>query len=317
MSPSEGPAVGICAVLTARQSEDVPIGIARHIEDQLLLGADPTMAARFGFVRADIPPDLPGRGLSIADRHEIQIARPPLPATVTVAEIVAASPPPSRPPHRIDVGSDRVDVGSLLPRAHHAVGRLSAPIGIDARDRTPVALALDHGSVAYVVGPPGSGRSTALTTIGQAALVAAGDLTVYVLTHHPGPTDALGASAVRDSDVASLVDAIIADQRPRLILIDDADLLTDASLARLATHEDDALMLVVAGRPRQLRSGDHWTTRLAGSRTGLLLQPGPSDGEIVRVLLPPRNAPFPVGHGYLVNDAKVTPVVTATREPEP
>ena len=142
---SEGPAVGICAVLTAQQSEDVPIGIARHIEDQLLLGADPTMAARFGFVRADIPPDLPGRGLSIADRHEIQIARPPLPATVTVAEIVAASPPPSRPPHRIDVGSDRVDVGSLLPapttRSAACRRRSASMPATGPRSRSPSTMA--------------------------------------------------------------------------------------------------------------------------------------------------------------------------------
>ncbi len=309
----DGPALGICAVCTARHPEDVPGAIVRHVDEQLLLQPDAATLLRFGFARAEGPPHVPGRALAVNDRSELQIARPPGAAAMTVEEIAAAGSPGSRPPRHIGTGSATIDIHPLLRRAHHAVGRLSAPVGVDARDLSPVALALDHGGVAFVAGPPHSGRSTVLTSVGLAAIEADDDLQLYVIEHHPGPTVALGGRASRAApgEIGPLVERILADTRPRLVLVDDADLIDDPALAALADGQDDSLMLVVAGVADHLRARDHWTRPLRRARTGVLLQPGPSDGELVRVLLPPRPEPFPVGHGYVVNDADIVPVIAA------
>lgn len=308
----DGPAVGISTVATARLADDVPLSLAGSFGEQFLLQPDPSTLARFGFLRAEAPAFLPGRALAVTDRSEIQIALPPKAVAVTVEEIASASAGAARRPERIEMTSARVAVESVLDHAHHAVGRLSAPIGVDPRDRSPVAVALDHGGTAIVAGPPGSGRSTALAAIGLAAIAADDDLPIYVVAAGPGPTDELGQRAVRPvgGDVDGWVRTILDDQRPRLVLVDDVDWLAGDRFAPLATARDGAMMLVVVGTAERLRRPGLWTTALRRKRTGVLLQPAASDGDLLGVLLP-RATPVPVGHGYVVNDAALVPVVTA------
>jgi len=105
------------------------------------------------------------------------------------------------------------------------------------------------------------------------------------------------------------------------VLVDDADLLEDPALGRLASLRDDQVSVVVAGRSDDLRAADHWSKPLRRFRTGVVLKPTPGDGDLLRVSLGARLPRFVAHTGFLIDDGDVVPllaVVSAlTAFPEP
>ena len=101
------------------------------------------------------------------------------------------------------------------------------------------------------------------------------------------------------------LDALADIAGPVLVLVDDAELMTDghAGMQRLLDRRRRDLHVVAAGRSEALRSlYVHWTRSVRASRHGLLLEPDADlDGDLFGARLP-RRAPVALnpGRGYLV-----------------
>jgi DNA segregation ATPase FtsK/SpoIIIE, S-DNA-T family len=103
----------------------------------------------------------------------------------------------------------------------------------------------------------------------------------------------------------SVVTGLDACGLPTLVVIDGADVLPAAlaeALQTLVERRNPHLHVVAGGRPDGLRSGMHWTVGLRADRTGIVLRPAPTDGDVLRTVLPVRPTDrFPAGRGFLVD----------------
>jgi S-DNA-T family DNA segregation ATPase FtsK/SpoIIIE len=89
-----------------------------------------------------------------------------------------------------------------------------------------------------------------------------------------------------------------------VVLIDDCETLIDDPIARaairLAEDRSAATRLIVAGRTRELSVAFRGVgPAVARRRIGLLLSPGPGDGDLLGVSLPGSRAPMIPGRGVL------------------
>jgi S-DNA-T family DNA segregation ATPase FtsK/SpoIIIE len=163
-----------------------------------------------------------------------------------------------------------------------------------------VALMLPVGAHSLVVGPTGSGKSTALATV--AATVAAAmaattgqgpkpDGAVTVISHALSPLAGLDGVGWIDHADADGLAARWDDSRglAHFVLVDDVELLSEpvaAVLAQMTTERDGGLHVVAAGRPEIVRSSPHFSAPFRTARTGILLQPSPLESDIFRTTLP-------------------------------
>ncbi len=157
---------------------------------------------------------------------------------------------PSTPrarPHRISPLPDRVGVSALASGGPCADASADAPrIGLGGDDGGPVRLDVSRG--ALVVGPPGSGRSTALAVI-AAALLDAGRPIIVIA--RDGPLRVLGAARAPATTCGFSPDAIgrLLATLPceAVVLVDDLDGLEQQTpavaeqLAALVSGADDTV----------------------------------------------------------------------------
>ncbi|MEU2791866.1 FtsK/SpoIIIE domain-containing protein [Streptomyces sp. NPDC007100] len=180
------------------------------------------------------------------------------------------------------------------------------PIGVDFAADAPSFL---------ISGPPGSGRSTALTTLAVSLL--AGGTRVVALTPRESPLRGLArhprAVVIQDPDPLAdeVTAALTAEPGPAVVLVDDADLLSqlpaaDAALREVATTgRDRGIGLVAAATAETLTSvGIGWLGLVRRVRKGVLLSPqSPGEGDILGVRVPYdllRGRPTP-GRGLTVD----------------
>jgi S-DNA-T family DNA segregation ATPase FtsK/SpoIIIE len=295
-------------------------------ETFLLPLPDPSDAAYAGLSRRDLPSSTaPGRAVRLRDRAEVQFAR-----RDPVAEAAPRDPACPRP----------LDVPRLPTRlAYDAV--LAAGEAESPGERFVLGLSADTGSAAFldparhgrrllVAGHAGSGRSSALATIGVSAVLAG--RTVAVVEGRAGSvTPAIRAAAGRETGAASdpaggaplptrsddLVrvdpwdaDALVAARRRScdlVVLVDDADRLdgtpVEAALLEITALVDRDGGLVVAASTvaavtAQFRG---LLPSVARAQTGLLLAPRvPGDGEAFGIRAPRGTFPVP-GRALLVS----------------
>ncbi|MFF3334054.1 FtsK/SpoIIIE domain-containing protein [Streptomyces sp. NPDC002888] len=161
-----------------------------------------------------------------------------------------------------------------------------APVGVDFADSSPTLA---------VAGPPGSGRSTTLASL-AVSLLSSGTRLV-VLTPRDSPLRTLhGHPGVqlltsRTPTAQEFTAALETGSEPRVVLVDDADLLT------LPDIEADLRALVESGRERGIgvvaaATGDTmagamgWLGALKRQRRGVLLDPQSlMEGDILGVRL--------------------------------
>ena len=180
------------------------------------------------------------------------------------------------------------------------------PVEVDLRE--------DHF---LVVGPPRSGRSTALRTLAASLRRGTPGLECYLLAPRRSPLMEVdgwtsmgkGADACRTmaERLAALVEDRVPDAPPVLVVVDDANEIgellpletlmrrgRDAGVRLLAAAESHATHRAFGGWVRELRNG----------RRGLLLMPDPeTDGDLLGVRLPRSAlAPPAPGRGYAVGD---------------
>ena len=307
----EGAGVGLRFVIGTDRSTSLTNAIAPSIATRIVLcPADGAEAAGAGVRFSPLAVGVSGRAL-IAGRPgvEVQVWR----TSEDDAVSAVAHLPPERSAPEIDVLVEEVSLADVLsgaddPRHGHDPGDPSAwviPIGVGGRTLEVVRLALRAGEPFLVAGPPRSGRSTALTTIGAAVLRCRPD--VMLATLRRGEEPAAFIDEVREARGRN---------RPVLVLIDDVERIEDPQglLARLLADDRDDLRVVVAGRADLLRTSyGHWSSAARRSRHGLALRPNPEvDGDLWQTpfsrRLQVRGGP---GRGVLVRDGSIEIVQVA------
>lgn len=317
----DGPSVGVRVAVSVGRAADLPGDMAASAGVVLVHATgDPGDGSRFG-LRADTSGLGPGRAIRASDRRELQVARfagGDEAAAVRALAAAADAPDPARAPAAIGSLPAVVSAAGLPVSAEESHNRIAVRFALGDLGLAPVGFALHDGEHALVLGPPGSGRTSALAAIGAAA----GPLAVVVADE---PTDLcrrLGLDPVPVAEVERLVTRRVVRGEPgdrhdcpegseppspgrRVLLVDDADRATDpdGALGRIAADAATRLHIVAAVRPDRLRSAyGGWLSELRASRSGVLFRPGPVDGDLLGATLPARlDLPAVAGRGVVVS----------------
>jgi S-DNA-T family DNA segregation ATPase FtsK/SpoIIIE len=301
----EGAAVGLTCVLTADRA--VPGGrLAAVAEHRLVL----PLADRADYAVAGIPARAvpghrpPGRALLGEQALECQLALP--------RELPRDLPPPGDVPSGRRLRIAELPADPLVDLPEEAGGgpepalRL-LPIGPGGDEGDLVTVDLLRLGGLLVVGPPGSGRSTALDAF-AGHLTSHGVPVLRIGVHSSGAGSATGspggtrwAGPFDTAAVQKWVDAL--DGTPGAVIADDVGAPTDTpALAALpAPGAVSGVTLVAASTAGQLAA--HFQGPVAAlrrSRSGLLLCPGPGETDVVGTRLPRLPLPVRPGSGWLV-----------------
>jgi hypothetical protein len=173
-------------------------------------------------------------------------------------------------------------------------------------------LLLDAPAGALILGDAGTGKSTVLTNIARCALEAHahGDIHAIASTRSPLLHLAGLTTATTVADIDQWAAKFFKKtKKSRLVLVDDADRLDGEVLERLAALEDPHLVVIAAGRTRDLEVPGHWTAPLRRSRAAVILRPLAGDGAMFGLHLRVTSSHPAVGRGLLIDDDKTTPVL--------
>jgi DNA segregation ATPase FtsK/SpoIIIE, S-DNA-T family len=331
----EGAAVGLRVVMTGDRSA-LSGRAGSAFRDRLVLRlADPADFGLAGIPPRQVPGEMPaGRALVGPDALEAQLAvldpettgAGQVRALAELAMAVRARPPAPHThdgllPMRVEPLPARLDLDAVEAAAKAAgTGPGWALVGVGGDELRPAGVDLDADGPAFVIaGPPGSGRSTALATMGRwllgqgrpAVVVAHRRSPVRALGDHPGVLAVLGAG-----DAVGL-DRQLAEHPDLVVLADDAETLHDTAVERpllallRADAEGGAALLLAGSAAEMAGSFRGLTVEARRARTGLLLGPlTPVDGDLLGVRVP-RTDGAPTGRGVLVVRGQIAPVQVA------
>lgn len=312
----DGAAVGLTCVLTADRA--MPGGrLASAARMRLLLPLpDRADYAVAGVPARSVPASRPpGRALFGEEARECQLAFPG-PPTPRIDGPVAGGTPPVR---IADLPAEPVLPPAFRgPVAVTDPGRWLLPIGPGGDDGTPLEVDLGRSGGLLVVGPPGSGRTTAVETWAR-RLADAGAEVAWLAPPRPGsPPDGPG-SRLDPADARALAAWVDGLDGRRGVLVAD-DLGSGPECAGLAAlpplGSRSGIALLAAGSPAQLSS--HYQGPVAAlrrARTGLLLCASPADAETLGIRLPRLPLPARPGSGWLVTDGRAERVQVARLPP--
>jgi len=287
---ADGRQVGVHALVSADRRADLPAPLLTAIGARLVLRAtEPDAMVALGVplavARSAVLP--PGRGFLHGD-HEVQVAVP--------AEAVAPASGPA-PARRLPLSDD-----VARPTGHDR--DLAVAIGVG--DGGPVVVDLAGGHL-LVVGPPGSGRTTALAAVVAGLHAAASDTASVVVLDG------------RADDAPARLEALAAQpsgsrERPRVVVVDDADEVGEGAGGRALEQlagTAGTRVVAAADAASVARAFSGWIPAVRRGRRVLVLQPA-SAADVdqlagVRVRLRP-GARFPAGRGVLVQDRRPSTV---------
>jgi S-DNA-T family DNA segregation ATPase FtsK/SpoIIIE len=230
------------------------------------------------------PPPVAGRAIDAATGHHVQICEPDAAAADVVADVAArhesADLDPARLPRPFPSLPAKITVGELafpepLP------SRLWVPLGVGGQDVTTIGVDFFGGDphLMLIAGPPGTGRSTAIATLGR--LLSWNGVDVLAIAPPQSPlADMLGdeenitvltAMGIED---AALREAVASFGEGRYaVLLDDADKITIQATKQgfndAPTLLDEIIRPDALGRRALIMAGDA-TPILSGSRRSLL-----------------------------------------------
>ena len=249
----------------------------------------------------------PGR-MVLARRRLVAQVRAPRPATLPTQ-----SPEGATTPHRVPrlAHLPRVVTTGDLERRRHGAGGSRLIIGQSFEPAEPddcaAWLVLGDGAAhALILGPPRSGRSTALATV----------VSQWQAAHPTGRAHTVRPQRDDPAVLSGLLNEwhtawFAAPAEPTLLAVDDAELVDDptGALAALIARRLAHLAVVAAGTPDALRRlYGHWSTGLRMPRRGLLAASClDADGDLLGVTLP-RHCPITPRPGlmYAVDNGVIT-----------
>ncbi|MGN6605911.1 MAG: FtsK/SpoIIIE domain-containing protein, partial [Jatrophihabitans sp.] len=304
-----GAAAGVTVLLTGDRTTLSPRVAGVFAHRMLLTPNDRGDFGLAGIGPKAVPAQLPpGRGLLVPEAAEVQLAviADGPGATADLARRVAAiaarpAPRPAWPPVRIVPLPERVHVGDI----DAAGDGLLLGVGGDTAEVVRWRPAT-HDAL-LVAGPPRSGRSTLLRLLLHQAHDRDLKPVVVAPARSPlaGSARRLGVEVLRpDGDPPPhLLDVV----DPTLVLIDDVESLDDTRLGdhlhRLLRDDDAPALVVAAGRTDDIATSYRGlVAELRRRRCGVLLQPGPADGDLLGVRGPRRPSAAPPGRGIVVGD---------------
>lgn len=328
---SDGRQVGVHVIVSADRPSSIPSALASTIQRRLVL----RLASDDDYVFANVPRDMlsaaspAGRGA--LDDSEVQVAvlggtadtshqskamaklgeemartvgRPPAPEVGRLPEVVTTQALPAPHPGRITIGLSDVDLGPFTLRFDNPV---------------------------FVVGPPRSGKTTALVTIAsQLRRAIPGAWFVYLGDGRSALRTAVQWDEVADDDDAvattatSIIERLEANTWPAgglAIFFDGAH-----RLATLMCDQDLVKVVNLAGRAGQVLIADADVDQAGSSyallkalrvaRHGLALVPDQFDGDSVfKTPFPRTKRPdFPPGRALYVREGRVAKVQIAETE---
>lgn len=313
----EGAAAGIRVVVTSDRA-GLGVRLSGLIPRRIVLPlADRGDYALAGIPTRAVPHHLPaGRGLLPGTALECQIAvvsdDPSGTAQTAALDLIAANTPAAttHPPLRITELPSAVALDQL-PGHERPMGTV---LGRGGDDAGPITLDLDAlGPGFLVAGPARSGKSTALRVLAH-GLRHTGTPIVVVTGRRSALRSLAGARAVLGASDGEALRAATADP-PVVVLADDIESLVDSPVDSLLTgliRDDRGITVVGAGRSDDLAGAFRGLgVDLRRRRTGLLLTPGPMDGELLGVRLPRGLTERIPGRGYLVVHGDLTRVQVA------
>ncbi len=330
----EGAGAGIRVVLSGDRSALTGRAGSAFRDRLVLRFADPADYGLAGISPRLVPAAMPaGRALVGPEAREVQLAvldpgasgagqvRAVEAAGAAARSVPGRQPHPGRLPMRVEALPERVEVAEVEAAAKASEpGPCWALVGVGGDELAPLGVDLDLDGPAFVVaGPTGSGRSTALLTMGGWLLARGRE--IVVIAHRRSPLRALGdepgALAVLGASEALELDRLLLERPDLVVLADDAETLHDTPVERplLGTLRADApgrAALVLAGSAADLAGQFRGlTVEARRGRTGLLLGAlGPVDGDLLGVRTPRTEGRVP-GRGLLVVRGHVTPVQVA------
>jgi S-DNA-T family DNA segregation ATPase FtsK/SpoIIIE len=285
---TDGSAVGIHLLLTAEGVASAPHRLVSACQQRLVFRlGERADHASLGIPASAVPPLPPGRAVSADGPHVVQVARALDGVGAAVARLAGRHDSPGRPPDVAAVGRLPARLGrdAIGASVADGDGSLALPIGLADAGLVPMWLRLAPGAHALVTGPPRSGRTTALVTLGRAAVDAGATVVVVALHHEPWRSAALD-HRFPSEDLGELLHR----PGPLVVLVDDADRTDDDHrvLAELTAERRPDRHVIAAARADRLRTlYGHWTRELRADRTGVLLHPDPDlDGDLLGARLP-------------------------------
>jgi S-DNA-T family DNA segregation ATPase FtsK/SpoIIIE len=317
---ADGRAVGLHFVVAADRRSGIPMRFTTQFGSTLIL----RLATPDEYLAVGIPPTFLGKeppaGRGILDGYEVQVGilggqgsgdaqAEAIRNLAQVGPTYTENPAPEIRRLPFDVALSSLPVGS---------------IGVSGTTLQPVPM--PDTRAFGVLGPPRSGRSTALGTIAFTVRRAEPQRPILIATTR-GPTsilNSINAQTATGSDEATrLVDALIdrLNALPSwnpLLLIDDLTELIDppldAALERLLTMPRDVAYLFAAvGEASALRQAySGCLSQLRKARTGILLMPDvATDGDVFNLTLPRTHTSPHQGRGFVITGSDITPIQLA------
>jgi DNA segregation ATPase FtsK/SpoIIIE, S-DNA-T family len=310
---SHGPLHGITTLMSSASEHAAPARMLGQFQQRIILHLDDRAAYRaLGIDTGRIPVPVPGRAITLPDLVEIQIG-----SIADLAAAVAERASASDAVHGPTIVArtpDSVALPEIADETEYSTDNWRLPIGLDTRTLHTATLQVRGPGGALILGDSGTGKSTVLTNIARCALAANAAVDIHAIASTWSPLLLLPrlTSATTLAGIEKW-SAEFFDQtdRARLVLVDDADRLDGEVFERLVSLNDPRLVVIAAGRTRDLEAPTHWTAPLRRSRAAVILRPLAGDAAMFGLHLRVTSSHLAVGRGLLIDDDKTTPVLLA------
>jgi S-DNA-T family DNA segregation ATPase FtsK/SpoIIIE len=314
----DGGAAGLTCIATADRA--VPGGRLAAVATHRLVLPLPDRAdyAVAGIPAAKVPGHRPpGRALVGEEGRECQIG---LPSSLEPAH--PRTPAFRRPLHVVELPGDprlALPTSGSGPAWTSARDGLVLPIGPGGDEGHPITVDLGRTGGLLVAGPPGSGRTSALTAFAQhLGRLGASVLLVGRSSWRRDAEESVpGAVRLDGADVTGADEWLgRLEGGPAVVVADDVGAPADVPALLRPALSSAGIALIVAAHAGQLSA--HYQGPVAAlrrSRAGLLLCPGPGDADLLGIRLPRTPLPNRPGSGWLVDGGALHRVQVARRHP--
>jgi S-DNA-T family DNA segregation ATPase FtsK/SpoIIIE len=322
---ADGPGLGIVMVMTADRPAAIPSSISNLATQKLAFRLGETQDfSYFGIPPREVPKLPAGRAIDVATRLEVQLALPGFDGLAAAAQAIAAkvsTVDETARPRKIGVLPEEVTTAQISSAVDLAADAWTIPLGVGDATLGPVGVRLHEGEHVLIAGPSRSGKSTTLDAIAAMVAKERPDVVISAVALRRSPltdTPEIRRLARTEEEVDAVLQELLADTAPQLLLVDDCDTVDDprSLLSRALSENRPDLHVIGAGKADGLRSAyGHWTQGLRRSRLGLALKPDlDRDGDLWGASLP-RKGPsqFPPGRGYVIVEGEVELTQAARR----